>query len=36
MFDTSLVRSRSIAAPRRVGLFTASVAIHPAHPKSVV
>ena len=30
MFDTSLVRSRSIAAPRRVGLFTASVAIHTA------
>ena len=30
MFDTSLVRSRTIAAPRRVGLFTASVAIHTA------
>ena len=30
MFDTSLVRSRSIAAPRRFGLFTASVAIHTA------
>jgi protein TonB len=30
MFDTSLVRSRTIAAPRRFGLFTASVAIHTA------
>lgn len=30
MFDTSLVRSRNIAAPRRFGLFTASVAIHTA------
>jgi protein TonB len=30
MFDTSLVRSRTIDAPRRVGLFTVSVAIHTA------
>lgn len=30
MFDTSLVRSRTVDAPRRVGLFTVSVAIHTA------